>query len=197
MRIYILVLFFVSISAAKCSDSNKTQYIFEILSKLNNSGKKWISLWGYKELKINDILQTDSQHITYNISDGISSPDFFRIYSENSMQSFIDIYSGTFYIDSSKESISYLSEPESIVKLWRNDSLYTLLHYGYSIVFQDAFWINKDAFIVVGYEIGEDNIDLPKVWLFDLSTKKLSTFDLDKRNKINDDYLINRVNKRI
>lgn len=197
MKVYLIILIIVGGIAAKCTYANEPPLINAILSKLNTAGKDWLSLWGYNQLTKDDIKKTETQSIKFNNSlDNLNASELFKIYSDSNHTSYADIYSGTFYMDSSINEIKLISEPESVLKLFYKGSLNELLHYGYTIVFQDVFWINENKFIVVGYEIEENNEDTPIVWLFDLSTKQYSSYTLNVSKNINDTYLIDKLNKK-
>ncbi len=102
--------------------------------------------------------------------------------------------SGTYYTDSTNREFKFLSEPESILKLYTKNKLSILLHYGYSIIFHDAFWIDPHKFIVLGYEIEIDKRASPKVWFFNLNTGQYSLFNLSISKKIDDMYVKNKFN---
>jgi hypothetical protein len=195
MKLYLIIVISISCIAVNCNYTNEAASIKEILSKLNTSGKDWLNLWGYKQLNKDDIKKIETLSIVFSYSlDSSNVNEFFKIYSDSSHISYADIYSGSFSIDSSYNEIKFISEPESVLKLFYKGGLCELLHYGYTIVFHDVFWINESRFIIVGYEIGENNQSVPKVWFFDLNAKQYTYYALQVRKEISDTYLINKFN---
>ena len=187
---FLIILIVFGANSASCTNPQDSMEVQDILRTTNKNGKEWLQIWGLKKLTENVIKLSSTKNIIYN--NGLDKSDgyhLFKIYSDSSFTSYVDIYSGTYYVDSNNLNLKFISEPESVLKLFYKDSLSILLHYGYSIVFHDAIWINDNKFLVVGYEIEANKMATPIIWYFNLITKKYSTYRLMVSKEINDSYL--------
>jgi hypothetical protein len=187
---FLLILIVFGANSARCTNPKDSMEVEDILRTTNKNGKEWLQIWGLKKLTENDIKLSSTKNIVY--SNGLDESDvdnLFKIYSDSSFTSYVDIYSGAYYIDSNNLNHKFISEPESVLKLFYKDSLSILLHFGYSIVFHDAIWINNNKFLVVGYEIEANKRATPIIWYFNLITNKYSTYRLMVSKEINDSYL--------
>lgn len=190
MNYFLIILIVLGGISERCTNPQGSMEVEDILRKMNNNGKEWLQIWSFNKLAESDIKLSETKNIIYdNALDESNGDNFFKIYSDSSYTSYVDIYSGTYYVDSNNLNFKFISEPESVLKLFYNDSLSILLHYGYSIVFHDVFWINENKFLVVGYEIEANKKATPIIWYFNLITKKYSSYKLTVSKEIDDTYL--------
>lgn len=194
MRLYV-VMIFVAFLFQDCSDNER---IFSdvklIVDKLNADAGKWMSCWGYDTVVIDDLVQSGRQNLEWR--DASSNGSFIdkklRVYTKDSI-SFIDIYSGSYVLDSTSQYPELIEEPESIVKVLYRNNIGELLHYGYSAVFQDAFWLKEDAFMVVGYEMDETGASVPRIWAFDLQKHLILIYSFKPRKEMGEDYIKKKI----
>jgi hypothetical protein len=162
--------------------------------RINKEYTKWLSQWQNGQLKETD-LHIDS---TYKIQPTLS----FQ-HSEKRFQSCspsgnncIDIYSGSYDFDANSNSVDFNGEPESLIILSAENTDTILLHYGYSMVFQDLFWNSKNQFVVLGYEIANRNTNTPTIWVFDLALRVYQVYHFKgAKNDVLTNYVLSKFSR--
>ena len=171
-----------------------SQLSINIDSIILNKAQLWKNTWAsFDSFNLTTVKKIDLNEKS-STSENLEKYSNFLIYSPDSL-SVIDLYSYNMDLIIADEDtlVTFDIDSEASLINVETEDRNKILFFGSSGGFDDAFWLNNNEFIIVGYqELYSEDSDtytyVPMVWYFDLIKKEISKFEGTSNNNINSNY---------